>query len=343
MAFTPISQDKAKATARAGRSASVSSAGGGALQGSAARGLKLVLLCNVTLVFLFLAGSWGDLTVEQSLYIATLGSLAVGLLGSHALVVMPAGRTRSSLEAMAMRLQRVGVEDRGTPLTDLRPPKGHELHEFGHTLHEAITRLHRERLEAKRVRREFDQQLNLQTRAATAELSKLAKTDALTGLGNRRQYEEDLCRLFNEAEASNAELAAIAIDMDHFKAVNDQCGHEVGDAALGALGEVLHAVFSSHARAYRFGGDEFFVLVPDASRDSTVEAGERAQKMFAQHSYGKDLPCRRPTLSMGVSFRVLHRATDPEMLERMADEALYMAKREGRMRVCRFDEVRDAA
>ena len=90
-----------------------------------------------------------------------------------------------------------------------------------------------------------------------------ASTDALTGLPNRRAMNDTLKRMAAHAGRSGEPLAAIAFDLDHFKTVNDRYGHEVGDAALSAVGECLRENLRDSDFAARIGGEEFLVLAPD--------------------------------------------------------------------------------
>lgn len=163
--------------------------------------------------------------------------------------------------------------------------------------------------------------------------------DALTGLFNRRYLEESLPRELGRCERRGLPLALMMLDVDHFKAFNDQHGHEGGDAVLAAFGRMLQ----SHSRAEdipcRFGGEEFVLILPEADLASAQRRAEDIRTAVAalrvQHR-------RRElgglTVSIGIAVAP-DDASDAPALQRLADEALYRAKRAGRDRV----EVANAA
>ncbi len=157
--------------------------------------------------------------------------------------------------------------------------------------------------------------------------------DPLTGLFNRRYMEECLVREVHRAERSQRPLGVIMFDIDHFKRLNDTCGHEAGDAALRELGALLTANLRGGDVACRYGGEEFVIVLPEASLDATRRRAEQlwqAVKRLPVSHRGQSLgPI---LLSLGVAAFPRHGATG-EALLRAADAALYRAKNEGRDRV----------
>jgi diguanylate cyclase (GGDEF)-like protein len=157
-----------------------------------------------------------------------------------------------------------------------------------------------------------------------------AATDGLTGLPNKRAVNDALKRTFAQATATKAPLALLLADLDHFKAINDQRGHAVGDQVLASVGATLRASLRAGDFAGRNGGEEFAVLLPDTEIGSALEIAERIRAAIAEISLpGSDVTV---TASIGVGSFPDHAST-LDRLERLADAALYVAKRQGRNRV----------
>ena len=157
-----------------------------------------------------------------------------------------------------------------------------------------------------------------------------AATDGLTGLPNKRAVTDALNRTFAQAATTMAPLALILLDLDHFKQVNDQGGHAVGDQVLANVGATIRGVLRAGDFAGRNGGEEFAVLLPDTDIDAATEIAERVRVAIAEISLpGADVSV---TASIGVAGFPGHAST-LDRLERLADAALYLAKRKGRNRV----------
>lgn len=158
----------------------------------------------------------------------------------------------------------------------------------------------------------------------------LAKRDALTGLWNRRELNEQLMVLLAQANRSQRPVSVLMVDIDFFKAVNDQFGHQRGDMVLREFGEMLSHSIRTGDIAARFGGEEFLVVLPDTPIDAAASWAERVHENLKRLRIA-DLSI---TVSVGISEKAASREADAEELIRMADEALYLAKREGRDRTC---------
>ncbi|MGB9185619.1 MAG: GGDEF domain-containing protein [Solirubrobacteraceae bacterium] len=157
-----------------------------------------------------------------------------------------------------------------------------------------------------------------------------AATDALTGLPNNRAIQDTLKRLVAHAARTDTPLAAILLDLDHFKQINDTYGHGRGDDVLAALGAVLEANMRASDFAGRYGGEEFIVLLPDTERGGALTFAEKLREAISTITVpGVD---RRITASLGVAILPLD-AADAATLIRQADRALYTAKSNGRNRV----------
>jgi diguanylate cyclase (GGDEF)-like protein len=157
-----------------------------------------------------------------------------------------------------------------------------------------------------------------------------AATDALTGLPNRRALEDTMRRMLAQADRTGAPLSVLAIDLDHFKRVNDTHGHEHGDAVLAGVGHVLGAAIRASDFVARYGGEELVVLAPDTDAAGALLVAEKLRRAIATI----DLPADDGSLtaSFGVAAFPEHGA-DAETLMRAADRALYDAKQRGRDRV----------
>jgi diguanylate cyclase (GGDEF)-like protein len=157
-----------------------------------------------------------------------------------------------------------------------------------------------------------------------------AATDGLTGLPNQRAVADALKRTFAQATKTTTPLALLLIDLDHFKQINDQRGHPVGDQVLASVGVTLRSVLRTGDFAGRKGGEEFAVLLPDTEIAAALEIAERVRAAIAEISLpGADVSV---TASLGVASFPDHAST-LDRLERLADAALYLAKRQGRNRV----------
>jgi diguanylate cyclase (GGDEF)-like protein len=160
-----------------------------------------------------------------------------------------------------------------------------------------------------------------------ARLAGEARVDKLTGVLNRRGFEERAAVELERARRDEAWVGAATFDIDYFKRVNDEWGHEVGDRVLERLGEVLRSESRSADVVARLGGEEFVALLPGADADEAIAYAERVRDAVASDA-GLGLP--HVTVSAGVSAAVA-----PDRVDRLlqtADSALYAAKRAGRDR-----------
>jgi diguanylate cyclase (GGDEF)-like protein len=176
-----------------------------------------------------------------------------------------------------------------------------------------------------------------QMEEAIRELTRVASTDELTGLRNRRRFGEDLAAACAFASRDGSPLSLIMLDVDHFKSYNDSFGHIAGDRILCIFAEILNQISRQNDIVARFGGEEFTVLLPATDRLGAIEAGERQRQ--ALESY--DWPLRPISASLGIATLDGTGFTPIRLLDQ-ADRALYRSKRDGRNRVTHFDDLRDS-
>jgi diguanylate cyclase (GGDEF)-like protein/PAS domain S-box-containing protein len=157
--------------------------------------------------------------------------------------------------------------------------------------------------------------------------------DPLTGLYNRRFMHEFLNRQLERARRHGQSLSVLMIDVDHLKMTNDTFGHEAGDELIKDVARVLTAAIRGGDVACRFGGDEFTIVATDAGLEEAAALADRLRTALRELAPGIGLdPQHRPDLSIGVAAAPDH-GWDAEILLRLADEALYRAKDQGRGRV----------
>ncbi|WP_214890782.1 diguanylate cyclase [Exiguobacterium sp. s142] len=167
----------------------------------------------------------------------------------------------------------------------------------------------------------------------------LALRDGLTRLKNHRSFEQDLDVLFRECDED--ELSLIVMDIDHFKHYNDTNGHLAGNELLTRLASVIRRSVPDEQMAYRFGGEEFVVLLPRFDEIGATHVAEtiRSAVLGTTFTHGNQQPGGQLTLSFGVASKHTLRDQTVEQLIECADQALYAAKSRGKNQVCRWEGV----
>lgn len=169
------------------------------------------------------------------------------------------------------------------------------------------------------------------------ELEDLATRDQLSGVLNRRRFDEELNSEFSRARRYNHALSILICDIDHFKEINDTLGHSAGDEVIAFLGSLLSELKRDSDLAFRYGGEEFALLAPETSARNAAALAERIRSSFKERSAQTSAGSR--SISIGVSgIEVLSAKANNELLFRTADIALYRAKSSGRDRVCIFGQ-----
>lgn len=159
------------------------------------------------------------------------------------------------------------------------------------------------------------------------ELEQLVTRDHLTGVGNRRAFDQAMEQNIARAERHDVVFSLLMFDIDHFKVVNDTHGHETGDAILKRLALLVEGYLRKTDILSRWGGEEFTILLPDTPAEGALELAERIRHRV-EHSCFEGL---RITISLGLTQ--YRRGDDAESMSMRADEALYRAKRVGRNRI----------
>lgn len=183
-------------------------------------------------------------------------------------------------------------------------------------------------------------QVHLQLRRHVRHLEEMNKNlyesavnDALTGLRNKRYFQEAFEELFARALRARTDISCLFFDLDHFKKVNDTCGHGFGDYVLQTIGALVRKNIRCGDLAARFGGEEFVVVLPNTALDNAKFVAEKIRALVEVHLFsdqGRQWPV---TVSIGVASLLEDQPANASDLLQLADQALYLAKESGRNRV----------
>lgn len=201
------------------------------------------------------------------------------------------------------------------------------------------------------IQRRANQTLEDRVRSRTEELElanqrlkSMSFTDGLTGVANRRQFDDRLRREWARASRQGEPLSLLMLDIDYFKSVNDRYGHPVGDECLVAVAALCdHEIQRSGDLLARYGGEEFAVLLPATPEDGAAQVGERLRQVIERSPVcpGGQEAAISLRISVGVAGLIPGEEDAPGDLIRRADEALYAAKGAGRNRVMSYRGVRE--
>lgn len=272
-----------------------------------------------------------------------LGACAGSIIGcalALLVVALPEERRARDRRELVRRIEavfRLQREQGPELLEDI--DEMHELRGLADVVRAVIDETRRDRFEAARLRREMDARVHSETRRATARISKEAETDELTRLLNRR----GLMRRFNQLVDLHAteprHTSVLAIDLDHFKQLNDTCGHAAGDDALRAVGEVIRANTREGDIAARIGGDEFILVLDRATPERARAVARRIMELHASHPGHRRANGSWPGLSIGLASTPPERPLLPDQLIKRADKALYAGKHNGRRRCMSYEQA----
>jgi len=173
-----------------------------------------------------------------------------------------------------------------------------------------------------------------QLNAANKELQRLSTTDGLTGIPNRRMFDELSAREWRRCERMKKPVALVMIDIDNFKLFNDEYGHQAGDDCLRAVaGQVVGGAPRASDLAARYGGEEFVLVLGETDVDGARWVAEKVRQHVNDLGILHATPKRRVTISCGVASVMPQRGLSLDILLRSADQALYQAKAAGRDKV----------
>ncbi|MBU0650777.1 GGDEF domain-containing protein [bacterium] len=173
-------------------------------------------------------------------------------------------------------------------------------------------------------------------RSDKEQMEKLSVTDGLTRVYNRRYFESKIHEEFNIAKKFQTKLAIIFIDIDHFKSFNDTHGHQAGDEVLRQLSSVIDGVLRKNATLFRYGGEEFVILLSETDDKDAYFVAQRIRTVVEEHNFMFNNKPLKVTVSLGVASYPLHSLEIDEVLVK-ADKALYQAKNSGRNRVVKAE------
>lgn len=164
-------------------------------------------------------------------------------------------------------------------------------------------------------------------------LEELSNTDPLTQLANRRFMMQSLEKEYQRSLRDNSSLSLIMADIDHFKSVNDTYGHQEGDIVLKSVAKIISEQLRDYDLAARFGGEEFAIILPDTALGNAMQVAARVRKKVASLVFHGELRKLKLTISLGVASYPQNIIEDINGLIRLADDALYAAKEDGRNKV----------
>jgi diguanylate cyclase (GGDEF)-like protein len=206
-----------------------------------------------------------------------------------------------------------------------------ELRKFCKTVEEGELSLPLELTKAR-----FPDDLTLLARAFDSMRNGLAEqigTDPLTACMNRRALESRIRADWRHAKRRGTHVAVVALDVDHFKQINDTRGHPVGDIVLQQLAGIMKSTARDTDAVSRFGGDEFVILLPDTAWQGALTFAERLRRRVDDFTFGPPGSPMAITISVGVALARGSDPLSPEELLKEADRSLYKAKQQGRNRV----------
>ena len=176
------------------------------------------------------------------------------------------------------------------------------------------------------------------------ELAVMAARDSLTGCLNRRAFFAEMDKIYASAITEDLELCVIMCDIDHFKSINDRFGHAVGDEAIKQMARILTSSIRGHDLLCRYGGEDFVIALPNTTVEKAAEIAKRIRRRVESEAGPgiREVEGLRMTASFGVST-IRFGGTSVNELVEQADQALYAAKKSGRNRALRWDELDEEA
>jgi len=169
-----------------------------------------------------------------------------------------------------------------------------------------------------------------QLKEMNLKLAELSITDELTGIHNYRFFQLMLGKEWERAQRYNRALSCILIDIDDFKRVNDLCGHPIGDKVLQEIAKITSRSVRQSDSLARYGGEEFVILLPDTNLQNSLQVAEKLRKLIEDHTFQPAEEPLKLTISLGVASNEMPETSSAGALVKLADKALYKAKKEGK-------------
>jgi diguanylate cyclase (GGDEF)-like protein len=170
-------------------------------------------------------------------------------------------------------------------------------------------------------------------------LENLATTDGLTGAYNHRFFYQKLNEEYERAKRYNSSLSLVMLDLDFFKKINDKYGHVVGDSVLSEMAKIVMSIIRKNDIFARYGGEEFVLLLPHTEAHGAFQEAERIRKAIENHHFEHLEKRGDVTISLGIVTYPSKYILNAEDMVKLADAALYEAKRLGRNRTIHYDEI----
>lgn len=175
-------------------------------------------------------------------------------------------------------------------------------------------------------------QMNRQLEDLLGKVEQLAITDPLTELFNRRRFETVLEKEFKRTVRYKSPLACLMIDIDHFKKINDEYGHQAGDSVLQETAQIIKTTFREVDIAARWGGEEFVILLPQTNKEAALQSASRMLEAISNHKF-PSIPGKKITVSIGIASVPDPSIDTGESLINASDLVMYEAKKKGRNRI----------
>jgi diguanylate cyclase (GGDEF)-like protein len=290
-----------------------------------------------------LAAIFRDIVIEQIYFGLTLGLLIY--LAASRIIVKPVQRIGQHMKSILsgdkvtspVRLDIPNHDELGD-LVSIFNNLNQQVYEMQQRLQEKIdltgTALMNTNEQLRLRSSELESRSN-ELEKALALVEKLADTDGLTGLHNRRYFDNALSSLFHLAQRYNESLCLVLVDVDHFKQINDKHGHSAGDQLLQALGNIFKSCVRETDTVARLGGDEFAFLLYHTGKNNALKMANNCLNSVAGHPFQYSGVPIRATLSIGIAD-CKDVANSIDALFNAADEALYAAKERGRNQVIAY-------
>ncbi|MCZ6698762.1 MAG: diguanylate cyclase [Planctomycetota bacterium] len=255
----------------------------------------------------------------------------IGLAIAITLLMIPVGY--AVVRRLAKPIKRLSVAaqclSRGQLSTRVPEDRRDEIGDLTKAFNAMAEGLEKSQKQLNKLNAELEDRVAQRTNA----LQQMAIRDPLTGLYNRRHFNELLNRLYAEAQRYDTDLTCMMIDLDDFKRVNDTLGHLTGDKLLKRVATVIRSTVRKSDVPVRYGGDEFLVLLPRTSPEAAQQMAKRLLNGFRDDISNDSTEPFGTSLSIGLASREQDQPPTAEALVSLADEALYLAKSGGKDRI----------